>query len=221
MWLNYQDLVHQFSTDPPSQQWRIKFSWSNLDPVPFINITFLALHIAKHIGNYCKLKLLKILSVIEWLVILVGFKIHNKILEICSSISKYIVDLLQVNNPGLSKKSNWLKAAKLCRPSDFFLGWQMPSRGLWEVSKTKMPCKEAGSVQYKAHCKLKLLKILSVIEWLVILVGFKIHNKILEICSSISKYIVDLLQVNNPGLSKKSNWLKAAKLCRPSDFFLG
>ena len=150
--LNYQDLVHQFSTNPPSQQWRIKFSWSNLDPVPFMNITFLALHIAKHIGNYCKLKLLKILSAIEWLVILVGFKIHNKILEICSCIRKYIVDLLIVNNPGLSKKSNRLKAGKLCRPSDYFLGWQMPSWGVWEVSKTKMSCKEAGSVQYKAHC---------------------------------------------------------------------
>ena len=32
-----------------------------------------------------------------------------------------------------------------------FLDWQMPSWGVWEVGKTKISCKEAGSVQYKAH----------------------------------------------------------------------
>ena len=32
-----------------------------------------------------------------------------------------------------------------------FLGRQMPFWGVWEVGKTKISCKEAGSVQYKAH----------------------------------------------------------------------
>ena len=27
----------------------------------------------------------------------------------------------------------------------------MPSWGVWEIGKTKLSCKEAGSVQYKAH----------------------------------------------------------------------
>ena len=31
------------------------------------------------------------------------------------------------------------------------LGQQMPSWGVWEVGKTKISCKEAASVQYRAH----------------------------------------------------------------------
>ena len=32
-----------------------------------------------------------------------------------------------------------------------FLSQQIPSYGVWEVGKRKISCKEAGSVQYKAH----------------------------------------------------------------------
>ena len=52
-----------------------------------------------------------------------------------------------------------------------FLGWQMPSLGVWEVGKTRLSCKEAGSVQYKAQCRLHASN--SDINW-----DAKISNKL-------------------------------------------
>ena len=54
---------------------------------------------------------------------------------------------------GLSKK---YRSTQSNHPANFadlvtFLGQQIPSWGVWVVIKIKISCKEAGSVQYKAH----------------------------------------------------------------------
>ena len=51
---------------------------------------------------------------------------------------------------------SWPKAGKILPTYWLFLGQQMPSWWFWEVGKTKISCKEAGSVQYKV-CRMGAL----------------------------------------------------------------